>query len=482
MAGKNQKSKKGDGLKLAFRSDAVQRAQYQGRGSQTTYRFPGHAGLILNVGRPRADGASTRTWYYIASATKDGNTKRHYEALGRYPDVTLAAAARAADLLRAEVRAGRDLAAERARAESGAARGDTIRGLCELYIERHVRRSLKGAREAERLLRKYVMPEIGDVATAALTRAQVSAMLETVVKEGPAHTRRKPQTRDAPRLRQADHVLARVRSLMRWSISEGLAESDPTVGVRKRRAGAQPRDRALNDDELAALWRALPTIYGDEKDPRAAIVKLLILTGCRKSEVLEAERGELHTNRADPVWIIPGGRTKNGRDHIVPLHGLAVILFRNALARADKIDPGGKIVFPSPKSTAAAGEPRAAFNGTAINAPLNAALRDRTLKIAEFVVHDIRRSVATGMARQGIERLVISKVLNHITTDRETVTGLVYDKHVYTLEKRAALKVWAVHVENLAHPSPPEKVARRRAQIKIAFMARDPIKTRLLGN
>jgi integrase len=75
--------------------------------------------------------------------------------------------------------------------------------------------------------------------------------------------------------------------------------------------------------------------------------------------------------------------------------------------------------------------------------------RDPVLTCPPFTPHDLRRSAATGMARLGIDRLVIAKVLNHRSADHATVTGLIYDRHDYAKEKRAALARWAEHVAGL---------------------------------
>ncbi len=447
-------------LILPLADKAARAAIYRGAGPWTAYRFADHPGLTLHVGKPKRDGSSTRTLYYVTSRIGvGGKLEKVRRPLGRYPETSLGEAGREAAFLRDDVSRGRrDLFAEavteRVRHANGADKADTISGLAELFIERHVRRSMKSAAETERILRRYVIPEIGDTPVADLKRSNVADLLETVAMNGSTF---KPQTRDAPKLRQADRVLSVLRTMIRWAISEGFTESDCTVGVRKRDAGKQPRQRALDDGDLATLWHALGALY---PDCRADVVRLLILTGCRKSEVLEAQRSELQLSKGAATWTIPAARSKNRREHIVPLSPWAERIFRAAVPKAEAADPEGRCVFPSPVT----GEP---FYPTAINSPINRAIRNKSLKIAHFVVHDLRRSVATGMARIGIDRLTISKCLNHASADRETITGLVYDRHEYTKEKRDALALWACHLERLIIPSPSAKVLKRRAAIKL---------------
>ena len=68
------------------------------------------------------------------------------------------------------------------------------------------------------------------------------------------------------------------------------------------------------------------------------------------------------------------------------------------------------------------------------------------LGLADFRVHDLRRTCATGMARLGVPRSHISLVLDHVSVTQGTITGAVYDKYSYDAEKRAALDKWSDHL------------------------------------
>jgi integrase len=65
-----------------------------------------------------------------------------------------------------------------------------------------------------------------------------------------------------------------------------------------------------------------------------------------------------------------------------------------------------------------------------------------TLKIKKFTPHDLRRTVASQLAALGIDRVVTGKLLNHASVDRDTVTGMIYDRHSYDTEKRHAVERW----------------------------------------
>jgi integrase len=244
-----------------------------------------------------------------------------------------------------------------------------------------------------------------------------------------------------------------------WAISEGLGSRDPTAGIR-RRDKTSPRERMLNQNEIATFWNRLHEIYPDER--RQLVAKLLLLTGQRKGEVLFAERSELHLEGAEPVWVLPGRRTKNKRVHVVPLSRAAVSLWR----RAVQISSHDELLFhadgtmqklaPDMMTKPLA---RAFCNHKAkirqLSGRYATVRRPRLLSCEPFVPHDLRRTVASHMARLGIDRTVIGKCLNHVTADRLTITGMVYDRHDYADEKRAALTRWAAELDRLINAQAP---------------------------
>jgi integrase len=154
----------------------------------------------------------------------------------------------------------------------------------------------------------------------------------------------------------------------------------------------------------------------------------LILTGQRLREVSEMEWKEIDLNAK--LWTLPGKRAKNGAEHTIPLSDLAAEILK-ALPRID----GSSFVFT--------------INGrNPIRGTHQAKRRIDKLapEIAPWVLHDIRRTVASGMARLGINLPVIEKLLNHVSGSFAGIVG-VYQRHSFADEKRAALQTWARHVE-----------------------------------
>jgi integrase len=102
-----------------------------------------------------------------------------------------------------------------------------------------------------------------------------------------------------------------------WCMQMGLAEANPVIGTLQ--AETRPRDRVLDYDELAAIWKA-----ADGDDSFSRIVRLLILTGARRSEVGGLAWSEIDLECG--TWTIPKERSKNGRAHTLPLMPVALDL------------------------------------------------------------------------------------------------------------------------------------------------------------
>src|SRR5262249_35113084 len=138
------------------------------------------------------------------------------------------------------------------------------------------------------------------------------------------------------------------------------------------------RNRVLNDDELRALWKATE----DMGYPYGPLLRLLALTGQRRSEVAEAQWSEF--DLAKRLWTIPAERMKADAAHEVPLSADAIAILES-LPRFTK----GDFLF----STKSGRKPINAFSrakrqlDTAMLAQANA----NKTKLPPFVMHDIRR-------------------------------------------------------------------------------------------
>jgi integrase len=210
-------------------------------------------------------------------------------------------------------------------------------------------------------------------------------------------------------------------ALFSWAMQMGYVEQNPVIGA-VQPEGSEGRERVLSDAELIAVWRA------SGNDEYGRIIRLLILTGARRAEIGGLRWGELDPNAG--TWTLPRERSKNKHAHTLPLSAAAWNII-NAVPRLVHRDQLFGV-------TAAEG-----FTDWGIKAELDNALLGKMS--APWVVHDIRRTVATRMADLGVQPHIIETVLNHHDGHRRGVAG-TYNRSSYEREVRAALALWADHL------------------------------------
>jgi integrase len=242
----------------------------------------------------------------------------------------------------------------------------------------------------------------------------------------------------------ANRARATLSGFFGWTMSEGIIETNPVIGAGQK-ATEKARDRVLADAELVAIWK------GCKDDDYGRIVRLLILTAQRREEVGGVRRSEI----ADRIWSIPAARTKNGLPHEIPLSDAARAILRDAMAREDREDR--EAIFGE-------GPSDAGFSGwSKAKSALDERIEEATnKKPTPWRVHDIRRTVATRMADLGVLPHVIEAALNHISGHKAGVAG-VYNRALYSAEKRQALDLWAAHVEALLAGKPASNVVALKA-------------------
>jgi integrase len=276
----------------------------------------------------------------------------------------------------------------------------------ERYLERK-RASLRAGSfsEVARYLRQYSAP---------LHRLKLEEIdrRSTAVLLGQIEQARGPVARN--RVRSA------LSAFFAWAVTEGLLDANPVQGTAKADEGGS-RERVLTTDELRQLWRNL----GDGRFPD--IVRLLLLTGQRRNEIGHLQWNEIDLKRK--LIVLAPARTKNGRQHEVPLSRQALVI----LARQPRRNSSGYLFSNT----------LGFKNWDAAKARL-----DERLGIAPWTLHDLRRSCATGMAELGVQPHIIEAVLNHVSGHKGGVAG-IYNRARYEGEMRNALTKWAQHVEQI---------------------------------
>jgi integrase len=188
----------------------------------------------------------------------------------------------------------------------------------------------------------------------------------------------------------------------------------------------------LGNSELALIWKAT------DGDHYGAIVRLLLLTGQRADEIASLRWPEIG---ADAV-VLPSSRTKNKRQHSIPLSRPAEEILAAQPRRVNDDGTLRELVF---------GVGQRGFSGwSRCKERLDERIAQRNGKpLPAWRLHDLRRSVATGMADLGVQPHIIEAVLNHVSGSKAGVAG-IYNRSSYDVEKRRALEFWGDHVTALA--------------------------------
>jgi integrase len=209
-------------------------------------------------------------------------------------------------------------------------------------------------------------------------------------------------------------------SMFTWAMQMGLLEINPVVGAFKP-PSPKSRDRVLVDAELSAIWRGL------DNDDYGKCVELLILTGCRRAEIAGMRWSEFSDDRS--TWTLPKERSKNGKAHTLPLTPLMLKII-DSIPERDGFD----LLFGR----------KHGFTGWSIG---KRALDER-LGLPPWRVHDIRRSVSTGMNDIGIQPHIVEQVLNHQSGHRRGTAG-TYNRSVYANEVVSAMLRWSDHIGSI---------------------------------
>lgn len=212
-----------------------------------------------------------------------------------------------------------------------------------------------------------------------------------------------------------NHALAAARGFFNWCQKRRYITDNPVMGISGRRT--KSRERVLADAELKRIWTACEDFSNHLPASFRRIVKLLILTGQRRSEVA-ALQGEFF---ADNRCTLPRELCKNGHEHVFPLGALASSVVGNAA-------PG--FLFPARGRDTP-------FNGWS----KSKAILDEASDTADWTLHDLRRTFATNQAKLGTPIHVVEKLLNHITGTTGGLVG-IYNRHTYQDEMRKAVDLW----------------------------------------
>jgi integrase len=349
--------------------------------------------------------------------------KRRTLAFGVYPTVTLSKARTRREGARVLLAQGIDPAATKKEAKRAAklAAENTFEAIARKWIASHSKRL--ASRYRGLLLARLeadIFPQIGSRPIAEIGAPELLDALRKVEKRGALET--------AKRLRQT------CGQVFRYAIASGLAKYDPTAALRGALGSpGRPRGhKAMPLNEVATFLKALE-IYDDGDASTRLALRFMVLTFARTTELRSARWSEFENlEENDPLWRIPGERTKMKREHIVPLSPQAVAILREL--RALPGSEASPFLFPSPSREGYMS------NNTMLYALYRMGYHGRA------TVHGFRAMASTALNEMGFRPDVIERQLAH---QEQNAVRAAYNRAEYLLERRAMMKQWADHLDVL---------------------------------
>jgi integrase len=376
------------------------------------------------------------------------NTPTRRYTIAEHGEKTPSEARNEAIKLRGQVRSGIDPQAEKRARTMPAPKRQTFAETADAYLA-DAAKSLRPSslKEWKRIIERDVKPRWAKRATADVTWHDVRELLNEIVDRGAVV--------------QANRTLARVRRLFNWAVEERILAASPVAGLKPPTEETEG-DRVLSDDEIRWFWRGCDKIG----DPFGPLFKLLLLTIQRRDEVGTLEWPEVNLDKK--LWTIPRGKVKNDRAHDVHLsEPAAVVLLAIRDGRARTIDEikRSPFAFTTTGQTPVSGFSRAKerLDEFMLEEARKAALEsggEPPESLPDWILHDLRRTGATGMARLNVPPHVVDKILNHVTG---TIRGVaaIYNRFQYLEERRTALEAWGRYVAALTAPLETNEVPLR---------------------
>jgi integrase len=346
-----------------------------------------------------------------------------------YPLLSLKEARKQAQAALGDAAKGQDpVTLKRAAKLAALAQQDTVASVAEAYLARPGHSS-SWRYEATRLIRREILPVLGAMPVADLmkreARKQVRVLLRSIADRG------------SPIL--ANRVLSLLKRLVSFAVEEELIDINPLSQL-KAPSKENRRERVLSESELRLVWQA----FENAGFPFGPIGKLLLLTGARRGEIADLSWREINFREA--VWSLPATRAKNRQSCVIPLSDPTLAIL-SGLPRFE----GSDYVFTSGGTSL-----KGAFSRS--KRGLDAAITQANggEAIPSWVLHDLRRTVATNLQRLGTPWEVIESALNHVGKVRGGISG-IYQRHGFENEKRAALDAWATRLMQIIEGREPDE-------------------------
>ncbi|RVO67055.1 tyrosine-type recombinase/integrase [Sinorhizobium meliloti] len=308
---------------------------------------------------------------------------------------------------------------------------DLVGDVLDEFLKRHVKKKNREStqKNTEAFIDKRIRPEWKDRDIRTISKRDVVKLLDDIGDGGAPET--------------AVRVRAILSKFFNWAVDRDIVDASPVPKGSTAKQGAS-RERVLTDEEVRLVWLACEKVGW----PFGPLVKLLLLTAQRRNEVAHAARNEFDLGGNNQLWTIPPERSKNGKEHIVPLSPLSLEL----LSGIPKV--GDVYLLSTTGDTPVSGfsKAKAAIDAEMLKIAKKEAV-DKGLgldavKLGPWTLHDLRRTAASGMARLGVPVHVVEAVLNHQSGSIKGVAK-IYNRYEYLDEKRHALTGWAACVSRI---------------------------------
>jgi integrase len=303
-----------------------------------------------------------------------------------------------------------------------------VAALFDRYLRQHASKRMCAEYYAEtkRAIERDVLPTLGELPIDKLTRRQIRDVIDAIAE------------RAAP---YAAHVLRYFGAFLGWVVRQDILESNPAAGIPDpdtRRKEERERDRWLDDSEIPLFWFACNKVGGVFGPP----FRLLLLLGPRRDELIQSPWSEWDLDRQ--TWVLPGPRDKNGEGRDTHLAEPALAILRS-LPRLRPADPTEHL-FSTTGGTPVSGYDSALKR---VRAEMTA-MAGRPIQ--HFTLHDLRRTIASGMAELGVAESIVDRVLGHRSARGVSAVARIYNRSTYARERRDALELWSRHIVTLVKP------------------------------
>ncbi len=334
----------------------------------------------------------------------NGRTRRL--TLGQYPSLSLSEARKLAQKAKSDIVQGIDPAEKK---KSKKEKTYKFESVVNQFIELYAKPRNKSWKETQRLLNTDFTKHWRNKDIRDITKSDVNKILDKKAKHTPS---------------AANHAFRAINKMFNWCVERDILTTSPSQGLRLP-CPLVKRDRVLDDYELLKIWNAAE----DMSYPYGKVIQILMLTGQRRGEVSSMRWEDLKFDEA--IWVIPADLNKTAKEHIVPLtEGVIKIISSIPKIHDTLLFPGRD----SNKSISGFSKRKKKLN--------------KNSDTSDWTVHDIRRTVTTGMAKLKTPSHIIEKILNHSTGFLGGVAG-IYNKYEYLDEMREALSLWEIHLSKI---------------------------------